>query len=102
MAAERRSDEARQWRKLYGTARWHRLREHQLSAEPLCRFCLEGEDVTAATVVDHVRPHKGDMVLFFDPGNLQSLCAPCHDGIKRRMELGLEVVRFGADGWPID
>lgn len=32
----------------------------------------------AAECVDHIRPHKGDQELFWDPANLQSLCDSCH------------------------
>lgn len=88
------------WHRLYKLARWQRLREQQLSRQPICEFCLEGETVTAADTVDHVRPHKGDEQLFFDPDNLQSLCKHCHDSAKQRIERGQTVVRFGADGWP--
>ncbi|WP_312032689.1 HNH endonuclease [Sinorhizobium psoraleae] len=70
-------------------------------SEPLCRFCLEVEDVTAADTVDHITPHRGQLDLFFDPSNLQSLCKSCHDTHKRRMELGKDVIRFSPDGWPI-
>lgn len=98
---DQRSTEAAAYRKLYKISRWQRLRERQMTAHPLCAYCLQQEDVTPATVCDHVRPHKGDEALFFDPDNLQSLCAPCHDRIKRREELGQDVVRFGPDGWPI-
>ncbi len=41
-------------------------------------FFLE-ERITLATVVDHIKPHKGDERLFFDINNLQPLCKPCHD-----------------------
>jgi len=58
----------------------------------------DGKDV-AATVVDHVRPHKGDETLFFDSDNLQSLCAPCHGCNKQIDELGIP--QFGEDGLPI-
>lgn len=85
---------------LYGTARWKRLREAQLSLEPLCRMCLEAEDVEAATICDHVTPHRGDVVLFWS-GPFQSLCKAHHDGAKQRMDRGQSVVRYGADGWPI-
>ncbi|SES05786.1 HNH endonuclease signature motif containing protein [Rhizobium sp. NFR03] len=93
--------DTRPWRKFYDTARWKRMRTHQLTLEPLCRFCLEAEDVTAANVVDHITAHKGSEDLFFDPDNLQSLCAPCHDRIKREIERGKDVIRFDAAGWPI-
>jgi 5-methylcytosine-specific restriction protein A len=32
----------------------------------------------AANEVDHIKPHKGDMALFWDSSNWQSLCKPCH------------------------
>lgn len=89
------------WHHLYDTARWKRLREQQLMAEPLCRFCLEVEEVTAADTVDHIKAHKGGVELFFEPSNLQSLCKSCHDTHKRRMEFGKDVIRFSADGWPM-
>lgn len=96
-----RSAEAASWQRLYKLARWRRLREAQLSHEPLCRYCLRQEIVEAATVCDHVDPHKGDEDKFFDPDNLQSLCAPCHDRVKQREECGQVVVTIGIDGYPI-
>jgi 5-methylcytosine-specific restriction endonuclease McrA len=36
------------------------------------------------TVADHIDPHRGDRVKFFDPANLQCLCKACHDGAKQR------------------
>ena len=101
MMAGRMPTTKRPWRHLYDTARWKRLRIQQLTVEPLCRFCIEVEDVTAATVVDHRLAHKGDLDLFYDPHNLQSLCAPCHDRTKREMERGKDVIRFDQAGWPI-
>ena len=77
------------------------MRDWQLTHSPLCRFCIEREVVEPATVVDHIKPHKGDEALFWDAGNLQSLCKPCHDSTKQRIELGRDVVRFTADGWPM-
>ena len=37
-------------------------------------------------VCDHIRPHRGNEALFWDQGNLQCLCAPCHSGEKQRAE----------------
>ena len=34
---------------------------------------------TRATVVDHIIPHRGDRILFWDQNNWQPLCKPCHD-----------------------
>jgi 5-methylcytosine-specific restriction protein A len=30
-------------------------------------------------VVDHVVPHRGDAVLFWNKRNWAALCKPCHD-----------------------
>ena len=80
---------AKPWRRLYGTARWQRLRAEQLAREPLCRMCAEAGRVTAATVCDHVDPHRGDEAKFW-AGPFQSLCdaAPwrCHSRAKQREE----------------
>jgi len=35
--------------------------------------------VTAALVVDHIQPHKGNDDLFWDASNWQSLCEACHN-----------------------
>ncbi len=32
-----------------------------------------------ATVVDHIRPHKGNQELFWDVTNWGALCKRCHD-----------------------
>lgn len=29
-------------------------------------------------MVDHIRPHKSNYDLFWDPNNWQSMCDPCH------------------------
>src|SRR5215469_11799782 len=89
------------WENLYKTARWQRLRKRQLEAGPLCQFCLERGIVTAANVVDHVAPHKGDWTDFVT-GQLQSLCGPCHNSAKRQVELRGYRLDVGVDGYPID
>jgi 5-methylcytosine-specific restriction protein A len=66
--------------------RWLRARARWLAEHPLCARCLREVRVTAANVVDHIIPHRGDQVLFWDENNWQSLCKPCHNGPKRREE----------------
>lgn len=90
------------YKHLYNTKRWYRLRHHQLRAHPLCAMCAKLGKVTAATVADHVRPHRGDEALFFDEGNLQSLCKPCHDGAKQQMEKSGTLRGCSLDGVPLD
>ncbi|HGY4466279.1 MULTISPECIES: HNH endonuclease [Klebsiella pneumoniae complex] len=86
------------WHHLYNTKRWYRLRYHQLQKQPLCEFHLRRNQVISATVVDHIKPHKGDETLFHDPDNLQSLCKRCHDSVKQRIEKGGTVTEFDNEG----
>jgi 5-methylcytosine-specific restriction protein A len=62
-----------EWDRFYKTARWQRLRGMQLRRHLLCKFCLERGIVTAANLVDHVIPHRGDWNAFVLV-ELQSLC----------------------------
>lgn len=59
--------------------RWQKARKLYLQAHPLCVRCLEAGRYTKATVVDHIKPHRGDTKLFWDQDNWQALCKPCHD-----------------------
>lgn len=59
--------------------RWRKARAAFLRTHPLCVRCFERGQLTKATVVDHIRPHRGDPALFWDTSNWQSLCKPCHD-----------------------
>lgn len=65
---------------------WQKARADHLEANPLCVMCYALGIIAAATVVDHKRPHRGDMVLFWDRRNWQSLCKTCHSKHKQRME----------------
>ena len=86
---------------LYDSARWGRMRTHQLAEHPLCKYCAELGRVTPATVVDHVEPHRGDVNKFW-LGELQSLCDLCHKSTKAFLELNGYRKDIGLDGWPLD
>ena len=62
--------------------RWQKASKGFLRAHPLCQ-CSECDDgrirVRIATVVDHKKPHRGDMTLFWDSSNWQSMTKECHD-----------------------
>lgn len=90
------------YRHLYDSALWKRMRRLQLIEHPLCAYCARLGAVTAATVADHIKPHRGDIALFYDSDNLQSLCKPCHDRIKQIEEA--HGVQIGSDlsGVPLD
>jgi 5-methylcytosine-specific restriction protein A len=68
--------------------KWQKAREEHLAENPLCVRCEEQGDVTPATVVDHIIPHRGDMTLFWDRKNWQSLCKTHHSSDKQREEAG--------------
>lgn len=84
---------------LYGK-RWQKLRAHHLAQHPLCALHLTRGEVVAASVVDHVTPHRGDVRLFWN-GKLQSLCKRCHDSDKQAEERQPEgPPMVGEDGYP--
>lgn len=58
--------------------RWQQSAKGWLAKHPLCVHCEAMQRITAATEVDHIIPHRGDMALFWDRTNWQSLCKPCH------------------------
>ena len=62
----------------YGS-RWQKAREAYLGRHPLCAQCRALGRIVPATVVDHIVQHKGNHELFWDSGNWQVLCKPCHD-----------------------
>lgn len=92
---------AGQYSKLYTTKRWRELRRVQLENEPLCRMCEKHGKIVEANVVDHVEPHGGDMHKFWS-GPFQSLCGPCHNSHKQRLEKGGGVMGCDDLGMPID
>ena len=87
--------------RLYGR-RWRAARGVFLSRHPLCCMCEREGRIVTATVVDHVIPHRGDEVLFWDSANWQALCEAHHNGEKATIEARGFSDRIGADGWPID
>ena len=91
---------------LYDRQRWRNkrngLRIIHLRNHPLCVMCDHDGFVIAATVVDHINPHKGDERLFFDPLNLQSLCKRHHDSDKAFMEINGYRKGCDDDGNPYD
>ena len=88
--------------RLYDTRRWKRARRLFLAAHPLCVMCTAAGRTSLATVTDHVVPHKGDAELFWDPENLQSLCAPCHSGAKQALEKSGTIRGCDVHGMPLD
>lgn len=83
--------------------RWNRLRKLFLMQHPLCERCLQIGRTTAAVIVHHTVPHKGDNVLFWDQSLWQALCKHHHDSEAQSAERGgAPVVQVDRDGWPIE
>ena len=80
---------------------WRRLRREFLQENPWCANCAKQGRQTPATVVDHIKPHRGDTVLLRDVDNLQPLCAICHASVKQSMEKGW-LPGCDVDGRPLE
>lgn len=108
------------------TRRWEKARLAFLREHPLCLGCDAIGQVKAAEIVDHVEPHKGDMIKFWNMEMWQSVCRWHHEAIKKQLEMlyergsltladlwlnseaAIKLTRqhqakpIGVDGWPID
>ena len=62
----------------YVSRRWLRLRQDVIRRDPFCRACRVEGRRTLTTDIDHITPHQGDALRFWDANNLQGLCKPCH------------------------
>ena len=105
----KRSAEAQTYRTLYSTKHGKTLRRQALIRDEYrcqhagCGVHLQaGRQSPRSAVLHHLKPHKGDLELFFDLRNLQSVCWTCHSGdIQSQEALGYDRT-IGNDGWPID
>ena len=93
---------SRSYHNLYNTKHWRRLRYYQLLKHPLCALCLPIGIMTPAKIVDHVTPHKGNEILFYNADNLQSLCKQCHDKAKATIERKGYLIGCDVNGNPVD
>ena len=83
------------------------LRPAQLLREPFCRECAaqyppgDPRHRTRATVVDHIKPHRGSWPRFIDPANHQRRGKRCQDQNTARepAEERRKRDRIGGYGW---
>ncbi len=68
------------------SSRWQKARKQFLARHPLCEECQRTGKLTPATVVDHIKPHRGNAALFWDEKNWQPLCKKCHDRKTRTLD----------------
>lgn len=75
----------------YRTARWQKLaarvrKRDDYTCQQTGVLCLGKHPAPDSPVVDHIRPHRGDPVLFWDETNLQTVSKAWHDSEKQRRE----------------
>ena len=58
---------------------WRKASKNYLADHPLCVDCRAAGHTVLAEVVDHIKPHRGDKVLFWDVNNWQGLCYSHHN-----------------------
>ena len=80
-------------RKLYSSKRWRDLRQVIAArAGWMCQGCdvphqlNETKNHPDSLVVDHIKPHRGNLALFWAEDNLQAVCKCWHDSEKQRRE----------------
>lgn len=82
--------------------KWQQARKTFLQVNPLCCMCKQDGRIEAATVVDHIEPHRGDRKLFWDRKNWQPLCKTHHDSTKAKEEARGVVIGGDVTGQPLD
>lgn len=87
----RERDQNVSWRSWYKTERWQKLRHEILRRDSYtCQktgvLCIGKHPAPNSPVVDHIRAHRGDERLFFDPSNLQCVSKAYHDSEKQKQE----------------
>jgi len=82
--------------------KWQKARAGFLRSHPLCVKCELESRVRVATVVDHIKPHRNNMKLFWDRNNWQPLCDTCHNSYKKRLEQTGKISGCNNQGIPTD
>lgn len=85
-ALDRRRQAEQSWRSWYRTKRWAKLRMQVFVRDNfVCQrsgvLCVGRHPAPDSPVANHVRPHRGDPALFWDPDNLQTVSKQVHDGL---------------------
>jgi len=75
----------------YDSLKWRKRRIQWLNRQPLCKWC--GSSFNSQ--VDHIVPFKDNLKLFWDWGNLQTLCMSCHAEKTNQDESLLKLPRTG-------
>jgi 5-methylcytosine-specific restriction protein A len=71
----------------YGSSRWKALARQAVRDAPYCEACGASRADGAILEAHHRTPPRGNEELFFDRGNLQTLCRACHRVVTAREAL---------------
>ena len=96
------SDERPSARQRGYTVRWEKAARRFLKRHPTC--AQFGKDVKCAGLakhVDHIKPHDGDLRLFWDRRNWQRLCQPCHNRKTTKERSGRQPMLYDQHGMPM-
>ncbi|RCS48509.1 HNH endonuclease signature motif containing protein [Bremerella cremea] len=88
------SQQRKEDRAFYSSARWQRCRKRYIQQQPLCE-CGCGE---MATEVHHKIDRKERPDLAFDFDNLEAMTKPCHSRITRERQLEKKSSKKEEDG----
>ncbi len=80
---------AEPWRNWYSLKRWLVLRREVFVRDLFTgqmQGCGRVVGDTSKLVADHKAPHRGDPRLFWDEGNVHTLCTWCHSSLKQAEE----------------
>ena len=81
--------------------RWRKRRKAYLADNAMCVACKAVDKTTAATDIDHIIPHRGQLTdeRFWNEDNWQSLCSKCHSRkTNNEMFIGRRLVITGLAG----
>lgn len=85
--AKRESDKRRGSARDRGyDSRWDKASASHRRAHPLCEYCGLVDQVTAATLIDHLYPHRQYDGVFWRKEWWVSSCDDCHNGYKQALE----------------
>jgi 5-methylcytosine-specific restriction endonuclease McrA len=78
------------------SSKWDSASIGFLKKNKTCKACELAGVLQRAQVTDHVVPHKGDMVVFWDRSQWQAVCRWHHDVVKQVLEREFAAGKIGA------
>jgi 5-methylcytosine-specific restriction protein A len=82
--------------------KWEEAAARFKAANPYCVGCMAMGTRMATEVVDHVDPHRGDRIKFWDVANWQASCTWHHSSVKATLEAMYERGELAADALRLD